>query len=260
MVIVKRVSIIFVIAVLVLSVCLFGRRAPAFKEGTEPRKIAIVIDDFGYDGNGTEDILKIKEHLTAAVMPNSPCTAEDAKRAHENGFEVIVHLPMEPVVGKKSWLPPDSITSDLDSQEILKRTCEAFDQVPYAVGFNNHMGSKITVSRDMMYVILDEAKRRNFYVIDSKTTQDSVIDEVSQALGIEHYDRDLFIDGKSEDAVYKQVLELAKISEKKGYAIGIGHVGPAGGSVTAKGILDAIPELKKMNIELVYVSQLKGSL
>ena len=256
-VIIKKAVIIVIVIALVLTICFFNRYTQTLSDQVEPKKIAIIIDDFGNNGEGTDDMLKIKEHLTVAVMPNSPYSINDAERAHKKGLEVIIHLPMEPIRGKKSWLPPDSITSDLSLEEVLKRTRAAFDQIPYAVGFNNHMGSKISTNRDMMYVILKEAKKRDFFVLDSRTVVGSVIDEVSQDIGINHYDRDMFIDSKSEYEVYKQVLKLAEISEEKGYAIGIGHVGPAGGKITARGIEDALPELKKRNIELVYVSQIK---
>ncbi|MDI6600499.1 MAG: divergent polysaccharide deacetylase family protein [Thermoanaerobacteraceae bacterium] len=255
-IIIKRTLIVVIVIVILLVTGLYGAYTEVFNNN-EQKVIAIIIDDFGNNGKGTETFFKIKERLTVAVLPNLPYTVQDAQKAHENGFEVIVHLPMEPLKGEKNWLPPDSITSDLSPQEVLGRTSKAFDQVPYAVGFNNHMGSKITSNRDMMYVILKEAKKRNFYVVDSKTIGNSLIDEVSEALGVKHYDRDLFLDRKNEYGVYKQVLKLAKIAEKKGYAIGIGHVGPEGGAITASGIMDALLELEKMNIKIVYVSQLK---
>jgi Divergent polysaccharide deacetylase. len=255
-IIIKRTLIVVIVIVILLVTGLYGAYTEVFNDN-EQKVIAIIIDDFGNNGKGTETFFKIKERLTVAVLPNMPYTVEDAERAHQNGFEVIVHLPMEPVKGKKSWLPPDSITSDLSYNEVLKKTCKAFDQVPYAVGFNNHMGSKIASDKNMMRIILEEAKRRGYYVVDSKTTKNSVIDEVSEAIGIKHYDRDLFLDAKSEYGVYKQVIRLAEIAGEKGYAVGIGHVGPEGGTITARGIMDALPELEKMNIKIVYVSQLK---
>lgn len=43
---------------------------------------------------------------TVAVMPFMPTTKKDAELANKYGHDVIVHLPMEPKKGKKSWLGP----------------------------------------------------------------------------------------------------------------------------------------------------------
>ena len=43
---------------------------------------------------------------------------------------------------------------------------------------------------------------------------------------------------------------------KKGQAIAAGHVGQEGGKVTAEAIKEMLPELKRKNIDLVYVSEL----
>lgn len=70
------------------------------EEGEKP-SLSIVIDDLGNHMNGTEDILNLPVQLTVAIMPFMPSTTADANAAFEKGHEVIVHMPMEPKVGKK---------------------------------------------------------------------------------------------------------------------------------------------------------------
>ena len=48
----------------------------------------------------------------------------------------------------------------------------------------------------------------------------------------------------------------AEIAKKNGYAVAIGHVGPAGGITTAEAIKRAVPEIEKMGVKLVTVSEL----
>ena len=67
-------------------------------------KVAIVIDDFGNNMKGTNQMLSLPIPLTVAVMPFLPSTKEDAIVAHKKGHEVIIHMPMEPIKGKKNGL------------------------------------------------------------------------------------------------------------------------------------------------------------
>ena len=53
---------------------------------------------------GTNQMLSLPIPLTVAVMPFLPSTKEDAIVAHKKGHEVIIHMPMEPIKGKRmAW-------------------------------------------------------------------------------------------------------------------------------------------------------------
>ena len=78
-------------------------------EAQSLKKAAIVIDDFGNQMSGTEEMMELPVPFTAAIMPFLPTTKQDAELAHSHGKDVIVHMPMEPVKGKKSWLGPGAL-------------------------------------------------------------------------------------------------------------------------------------------------------
>ena len=64
---------------------------------TSSPRIAIVIDDFGYNGSETTmGILGLDFPITISVLPHCPHTTDIAHAAHRVGKEVIVHIPMEP--------------------------------------------------------------------------------------------------------------------------------------------------------------------
>ena len=67
---------------------------------------------------------------------------------------------MEPKQGRSSWLGPGAILSSLTDEEIRERMEEAIDSVPYAVGINNHMGSKVTGDERVMSIVLDVCRER----------------------------------------------------------------------------------------------------
>lgn len=247
------------LVILVGAVLLMNNHARfASREMTPKGYLALVIDDFGNHGEGTEAMVNLGIPLTAAVMPFLPYSRIDADMAHQAGLEVIMHIPMEPICGEPSWLGPRSITCDLDSQEIKNRLADGLAQLKWAVGMNNHMGSKAMQDTKVVKAILEVARRENLFFLDSRTTPAKVALEAAEALHYPYLARDEFLDGcKVLSHIKKQLRKLGKLALDKGYAIGIGHVGAEGGTVTAQAIREMYPELQKQGVCFVYVSQIK---
>ncbi len=223
-----KTSFIFVLLMFTFSTSVFGQNN-ASPSSVPDKELAIVIDDFGNDMAGTEEMLKLPATLTVAIMPFLSTTAEDAERAHHYGHEIIVHLPMEPVKGKKSWLGPGAITTDLSDQEIRKRVISAIEAVPHAVGMNHHMGSKATADERVMRIVLEVCKERGLFYLDSKTTGKSVIPKLAKELGVPYLENELFFDDiYTTQHIVKQANMLAKKLEDDEQMIAIGHVGVTG--------------------------------
>jgi len=221
-------------------------------------KLAIVIDDFGSDRNGVEEMMSINRHLTFAVMPFLAYSQPDAKKASEKGFEVIVHLPMEPVKGKISWLGPKPILSTSSDSDVYQITNEAFSNITSACGANIHMGSKISADVRIMSDILDIVKEKNVYFLDSKTSSKSVAKKIAKEKGVTFFERDIFLDGQTtKEHVKEQLRKAGEIALKEGKSIAIGHVGIEGGKITAQAIKEMLPEFDEKNIHLVFVSELE---
>lgn len=193
------------------------------------RSLSIVIDDFGNNMEGTKEMLELPISLTVAVMPLMDTTKEDAELAHRMGHEVIVHMPMEPVKGKRSWLGPGAITTDLSNEEIRKRVEAAIDSVPFAVGMNHHMGSRASADKRVMRVVLTVCKERGLYYLDSRTTPKSVIPELAEEIGVPLLENEMFFDDiYTTKHIVKQANRVVKRLEKDDEVIAIGHVGITG--------------------------------
>lgn len=227
------------------------------RQEEEGGKLAIIIDDFGSGRDGVEEMMSIKEHLTFAVIPFLANTLEDAEIAHGSGYEVIVHLSMEPNYGSRSWLGPKSILAGMEADKVRQIVRDSFDSVPYAAGANIHMGSKASNDEYIMSAVLDVIKEKNLYFVDSRTASKPKAKKLSMNKGVICYERDVFLDGQQPKSFIKGRLDTAAdIALKKGYAVAAGHVGREGGKVTADAINEMLPEFKKRNIKLVYISEL----
>ncbi|MGM0873322.1 MAG: divergent polysaccharide deacetylase family protein [Bacillota bacterium] len=232
-----------------------GANATNNKTSDEQKQVAIVIDDFGNGMKGTQEILSLPLRLTVAVMPFLPTTERDANLAYEKGHEVIVHLPMEPLHGKKSWLGPGAITTDLTDDEVRKRVNEAIDAIPHAVGMNNHMGSKVTADERIMRIILEVCHERGLYYLDSKTTGKSVVATLAKELSVPFLENELFFDEQyTTSHIIKQANLLMNKIEQDNEIIAIGHVGIAG-EKTASVLKQYVP-LVKQKAETVTLSEL----
>jgi len=221
-----------------------------------PSKVAIIIDDFGYNLNSTtRGLIELDYPITLAVLPRLSRSSEIALLAELSGKEVILHLPMEPCgYPDSSKNPgPGAIFCNLSEDEIRKRVKENFDSLPQAVGLNNHMGSKATEDQRVISTILEEVKERNLYFVDSLTTKDSCGLKVAQEKGVKSAARSIFLDHKDDPTyINGQFDRLVRLAHKEGSAIAIGHV-------HSKSILNVLkerlPQLEEKGIKLVFASE-----
>lgn len=218
-------------------------------------RMAIVIDDLGNNMKGTDAIMDIDVPITVAIMPFLPTTKQDAEAAHAAGHEVIIHMPMEPKKGLKKWLGPGALTSDLSDAEVRERVEAAIDQVPHAIGMNNHMGSKITEDERIMRIVLEVCKERNLFYLDSKTAYRSIVGKLAEELGVPYAENSLFLDDEHTAMhIHKQMQKAVELLQERPSTVIIGHVGPAG-EYTAEELVKSIPNLQRYG-KLVYLSEL----
>jgi len=57
-------------------------------------KVAIIIDDLGYDYDLAKNYLELDAAFTFSVLPFSPFQKSIATAAHNKGIETMLHLPM----------------------------------------------------------------------------------------------------------------------------------------------------------------------
>lgn len=215
------------------------------------KKIAIVIDDWGYNLNNINFIEQIKEPFTLAILPHHVHSGSIAKLANNQNKQVIVHMPMEPKSAYAS-LENNTIMTNMNQDEIDILLESALNDIGFAKGINNHMGSKATEDEALMRIIFRFLKRNNLFFVDS-WTGNSICKDLAKEMGLPFYKRSVFLDNESDsDYIKEQFRELIANAKQNGSALGIGH----DRRKTLIVFKEMIPEIKDNNIDLVFVSEL----
>lgn len=216
-------------------------------------RIAIVIDDIGYERIAGERTIALPGPIACAILPDAPRAASLARAAHAQGKEVMLHLPMQ-AANHTGNTEPDYLTIDMSRAGFSAAFDQAIDAVPHAIGVNNHRGSLLTRHPGSMRWLMEEIRERDsLFFLDSFTTHRSVAMQIASETGVSAIKRDVFLDAEPTlEAVEYQFERLKRIASERGVAVGIGH--PY--DVTLTFLEQALPELEAEGFELVPVSSL----
>ena len=225
------------------------KKAPRKIKPVIKGRIAIVIDDWGYHLDNLATAGKIKQHLTCAILPGLKNSGEVSQRLHKLGFEIILHLPMQPK--GKLRLEKDTIALNMGREQMSGILDKDLASVIFAKGVSNHMGSRLTEDMNSSEMIMLEIKKRNLYFLDSFVTANSVCAPLARKIGIKFARRDVFLDNRDEpEYIREQVRVLKNMAQANGVAVGIGHDRKA----TLLVLKEALPQLEKEGYKFVFVS------
>lgn len=232
--------------------------APApSRAAVDPPRIAIIIDDLGYQRAAGRRAVALPGPVACAVLPLTPRAAELAEAAHAAGKEVLLHLPLQSLDERQP--EPGGIVLDMSRAQLARTFAGSLRSVPHAVGVNTHQGSLLTRHPGHMQWLMQEiGAREALFFVDSYTTVDSVALQIAREAGIASVRRDVFLDpDRSPDTVAREFSRLKRLAREKGMAVGIGHPYPA----TLALLERELPRLAAEGIELVgigeYVRQAK---
>ncbi|MEA3416266.1 MAG: divergent polysaccharide deacetylase family protein [Thermodesulfobacteriota bacterium] len=228
---------------------------PDYKPKIRPKglpKVAIIIDDIGYERRVAEKFLGLDVVLTFSVFPHAPFQQRIIREARAKGLEIMLHLPMEPDGYPEVDPGPDALLTSMSPDELIDQLNKNLDAVPLIKGVNNHMGSKITTESTRMYQIFSVLKKRGLFFVDSRTTPESICKPSARLLQVPFAERDVFLDHVQEpDFIRRQIKELIRIAEIYGTAVGIAHPH----LITYEVFRDELPKLQK-KVRLVPASSL----
>jgi len=224
---------------------------PAEKPKHHHGSIVLILDDVGFEHQPIDEAMRIDPNVNFSILPNGSEARTFAERLNARGFELLCHLPMEPIDYPKQQPGANAIFTSMSDAEIAATTRRNVESVPNARGVNNHMGSRATLDSRVMRDVL-KALPKDLYFIDSKTSGGSIAGRMAKEMNIPTASRNVFLDDvQSERAVRRQVEMLSSIAEERGVAVGIGH--PY--AVTIRVLNELAPSLRARGFRFVRASE-----
>lgn len=225
---------------------------PAVTKVYKNPRIAVVMDDFGYNMNDFDTLFGMKQPVTLSILPGQRYSRQIATLARSRGYEVILHLPLE---AHRKDVPEesDTIKSGMAEKDIVARLAKELESVPGADGVSNHQGSKSTEDRKLMTSIIKYLKTKGLYFFDSLTSQKSVCREAAKSARVRYARRDLFLDNSNEIAsIEKQVMDLRNMAFTQGDVIAVCHDRKNTITVLSR----MMPEMAREGIKFVSLSEM----
>lgn len=159
---------------------------------------------------------------------------------------------MEPLSYPRANPGKGALLVRMNKDELIRQFEEDIHAVPYAIGVNNHMGSRFMTDEEGLKIVLDEIRKKQLFFIDSMTTSYSKGELVARITGVPCLSRNIFIDNSQNyDATLRILLNLAS-GNKQDHVVVIGH--PYHSTILA--LKEAVPRLKRSGVKIVPVSDL----
>lgn len=217
-------------------------------------KICFIIDDGGYQkGKALEALYGFKVPVTVSIIPDVEFSKSLATEFPDHGVEVMCHMPMEGhekgMVGANY---KELLKKDMGADEAKAQVEKALENLPNCRGLNNHMGSVATEDTELMANVCKVLKARGLFIIDSRTTAKSMMEEEAKKIGVPVASRNVFLDNvETPDAILKQLNQAVSYAKRHGLVVAIGHFKP----LTLQTLESAIPKLKEQGFQFVYASE-----
>jgi uncharacterized protein len=229
---------------------LAARSHPNPQQGHGTPRLAIIIDDLGYDRAAADSLLALPFPLTVSVLPHLPLSAEVAEEAYRRGDQVLLHLPMESE-GGAAKTEEIELRVGMNPREVESTLAGMLETVPHASGVNNHQGSRATADPALMGALMPALRERGLFFIDSRTLASTVAYDTAERMGVRAASRKVFLDDTPERrAILSQIELAARDAARDGYAIAIGHPHPA----TIAALTEEVPRLEARGIHFVFAS------
>ena len=227
-----------------------SNKASTHKNIHKKPQIALIVDDLGYNVAKVENLLQLKQPITLALIPNTPHAKKIAKTIEKEGYELMLHIPME-TVGSHSW--EHGLTDAMERNQFDKALTSMIHSFPTAKGINNHGGSLLTQKREKMDWVMEALVNEELYFVDSRTIASSVAAEAADEAGLGLLSRDVFLDNeRSYASIEREMQKLQRIALKRGSAIGIAH--PYHETLAV--LEDMMPKMVSEGFEFVFISEI----
>ncbi len=214
------------------------------------KKLAIVIDDMGYNVELAHKFEDLGLPLAFSFLPYAPYTRSLSIEASKKGFVVMIHMPSQPEDYPKDNPGSDAIFLWTPKNETFKHLEEAYKIIPTALGLNNHMGSAILRDSKHLDYIMEFLKEHNLFFVDSVTVKDSLGCVEAEKFNVPCARRRVFLDDIKQVGYIKGQIEVAlRMLKRYNDILAIGHCNEK----TYEALHEMSGVLKKYMVPVIFV-------
>lgn len=202
--------------------------ARPFEAGDKRPRAVIVIGNLGLSSAATEAaIQELPGGITLSFSPYSHRLDQYIPLARAAGHEVLLSLPMEPVLYPANDPGPRALLTALTPSENLERLTWQLSRFAGYAGVTNYMGSRFTTSDRDIRPILEELRKRGLLFFDSRSAAHSVAGRIAGQIGVPTASNERFIDNPAARGAIDQALKAVEEEAKqKGVGIAMGFPYP----------------------------------
>jgi polysaccharide deacetylase 2 family uncharacterized protein YibQ len=197
--------------------------------GAKPARIAILLRGLGRDDRNSGDaVTKLPPAISLAFMPFVGAQPW-AKKAAEQGHEVIVQLPLEPSDYPVTNPGPETLLASSAPEENASRLGAILRRFDGYSGVTNFLGGRMLQSKAALRPILQDIKARGLiYIGEGNNNTHAVVRGLAGEIGLRYGGANVMIDAQPTPAAIQAALErLVAIARKEGSAIGLGYASRA---------------------------------
>lgn len=191
-------------------------------------KIALIIGGVGLsEETSARAVDDLPPEVTLALAPYGKQLQHWADRAHRNGHEVVLQLPMEPFGYPMTDPGPRTLlvaSSPRDNRDHLRWHLSRFSG--YA-GVINYLGGRFTSEEGALRPVFGELEDRGLVLFEEMPHARSQAERVARSIGLGYAGVDLLIDAGMDPAAIDRALgELEAAARSEGLAIASGSALP----------------------------------
>ncbi len=216
-------------------------------------RIAIIVGGLGLNGATTERALELPITITLGFSPYAHDVKGWMDKAVKQGFQTLMHAPMQTMDYPADDAGPYALLTDLDEKENIARFDWILSRGDGYIGIYSDPREKFTTAKRAVKPILDSIKAHHLlFAYGAGYTNQSLLQN-AKGEDIPVIAIDTVIDDKiSANAIQAKLQSLEVTAKKNGYALGLGSPYP----ITLKIVQDWASGLESRGFMLVPVTRL----
>jgi polysaccharide deacetylase 2 family uncharacterized protein YibQ len=227
----------------------YARMVSANAVHSDQPKIAIILGGMGLNDKLTARAARdLTGDITFAFAPYGPNLQDQVNKAREQGHEILLQLPLEPVGFPASNPGPKTLLADADTPTNLQNLQWHMSRFTGYAGVVNYMGGRFMAAPEAVKPMLAELKKRGLYFVEDGSLPLSSTDDVAQGLHQQVRHADIVIDANPDaQSIADALSKLEEQARSQGFAMGTG----SGLAVTVDTVRDWAKSARDRGIILV---------